>query len=126
MSNTEESLIEKLRTLCMSFPEANEKASHGEPTWFAGPKGKVFAMLDNHHHGAKHLAVWIPQPFGVKEALVQNEPERFFTPPYVGVKGWVGVVLDDATDWDELRSLVRDSFLQVASPKLKKAHGLPT
>ena len=74
----------------MALPDANEKLSHGEPTWFAG-KGKVFAMLDDHHHGATHLAVWLPQPFGAQEALIGSDPERFFRPPYVGVSGWVGV-----------------------------------
>ena len=47
-------LVERVRRICMKLPEANERISHGEPTWFAG-KGKVFAMLDNHHHGARHL-----------------------------------------------------------------------
>ena len=51
--------LERLRAICLALPEANERVSHGEPTWFAG-KGKVFAMFDNHHHGAKHLAVWLP------------------------------------------------------------------
>jgi hypothetical protein len=49
-------LVGRLRRICMALPEANEKLSHGEPTWFAG-KGKVFAMLDDHHHGAAHLSV---------------------------------------------------------------------
>jgi len=43
----------RLRAICLALPEAKEKLSHGEPTWFAG-KGKVFAMLDDHHHGAPH------------------------------------------------------------------------
>ena len=81
----------------MALPEANEKISHGEPTWFAG-KGKVFAMLDDHHHGATHLAVWLPQPFDAQEALIGSDPARFFRPPYVGVSGWVGVVLDTGPD----------------------------
>ena len=51
--------IKKLRAICLALPEAVEKTSHGEPTWFAG-KGKVFAMLDDHHHGAPHLSVWLP------------------------------------------------------------------
>jgi hypothetical protein len=75
------------------LPEANERVSHGEPTWFAG-KGKVFAMLDNHHHGSEHLGVWLPQPRGVQERLLAAEPKQFFRPPYVGPSGWVGVVLD--------------------------------
>src|SRR5262245_62793139 len=88
-----ERLIARVRKICMALPEANEKVSHGEPTWFAG-KGKVFAALDNHHHGAAHLSVWLPQPLGIQEALIESDPGRFFRPPYVGPSGWVGVVLD--------------------------------
>lgn len=101
----------------MALPEANERVSHGEPTWFAG-KGKVFAMLDDHHHGANHLAVWLPLPPGAQEQLVASEPTRFFRPPYVGVKGWVGVVLDRSPDWGLVGSLVRDAFVHVATKKL--------
>ncbi len=112
--------IARLRKLCMSFPEANERISHGEPTWFAG-KGKVFAMLDNHHHGSKHLAVWLPQPYGVQEALIAKNPKRFFKPPYMGPSGWVAVVLDGKTPWKLLEQLMRDGYALIASAKLKKA-----
>ena len=103
----------------MALPEADEKLSHGEPTWFAG-KGKVFAMLDDHHHGAAHLSVWLPQPFGAQEALIASDPERFFRPPYVGARGWVGFVLDTDPDWNEVERLVREAYLHVATPRLKK------
>ena len=112
-------IIGRLRRICMALPDANEKLSHGEPTWFAG-KGKVFAMLDDHDHGATHLAVWLPQPFGAQEALIGSDPERFFRPPYVGVSGWVGVVLDTGPDWDTVAALVREAYLTVATPKLRK------
>ena len=111
-------IVEELRAICMSFPDANERISHGEPTWFAG-KGRSFAMLDNHHHGSAHLAVWLPQPFGVQEALIASDPERFFRPPYVGVSGWVGVVLDTGPDWKLVAELVREAYLHVAGAKLK-------
>ena len=91
--------------------------SHGEPTWFAG-KGKVFAMLDNHHHGSQHLAVWLPQPRDVQETLIETDPERFFRPPYVGASGWVGVVLDTKPDWNMVQQLVREAFVHVAGKKL--------
>lgn len=110
-------LVERLREICLAFPEAGERLSHGEPTWFAG-KGKVFAMLDNHHHGSPHLAVWLPQPVGAQEALIEADPGRFFRPPYVGPSGWVGVVLDTQPDWDMVQGLVRESFLHVATRKL--------
>ena len=110
-------LVERLRKICLAFPEAGERISHGEPTWFAG-KGKVFAMLDNHHHGSPHLSVWLPQPFGAQETLIQADPGRFFRPPYVGPSGWVGVVLDTRPDWEMIADLVRESYVHVATRKL--------
>jgi len=117
LSAADGALVERLRKLCQAFPEAHEKLSHGEPTWFAG-KGKVFAMLDNHHHGASHLSVWLPQPLGVQGALIDLDPQRFFLPPYVGPSGWIGVVLDTKPDWTMVARLIRDSFVHVATQKL--------
>jgi hypothetical protein len=108
----------RLRALCLEFPEATEKVSHGEPTWFAG-KGKVFAMLDNHHHGSEHLSVWLPVPPGVQEDLVGADPARFFRPPYVGPAGWVGVVLDRRPDWTVVSKLLREAFLHRAGARLR-------
>jgi hypothetical protein len=110
-------LVERLRKICLALPEAGERLSHGEPTWFAG-KGKVFAMLDNHHHGSPHLAVWLPQPPEMQETLIEADPERFFRPPYVGPSGWVGVVLDTKPDWAMVQALIRDAFAFVATKKL--------
>jgi hypothetical protein len=110
-------LVERVRRLCLSFPEAVEKPSHGEPTWFAGT-GKVFATLDDHHHSAAHLSVWIPLPLGAQEELVRQDPERYFRPPYVGGRGWVAVVLDTRPDWKQVARLVREAYLHVASRKL--------
>lgn len=111
-------LVVRLREICLALPEANERISHGEPTWFAG-KGKVFAMLDNHHHGSEHLGVWLPQPRGVQERLIAADPGRFFRPPYVGPSGWVGVVLDVRPDWKRVAELVRESYVFVAGAKLR-------
>jgi predicted DNA-binding protein (MmcQ/YjbR family) len=109
--------VARLRALCLALPEAQEKLSHGEPTWFAG-KGKVFAMLDNHHHGARHLAVWVPAALGAQEALVEADPKRFFRPPYLGGRGWVGVVLDGRPDWGMVAVLVEQAFRLVAHRRL--------
>lgn len=111
--------VEKLRKICMFFPEANERPSHGAPCWFAG-KGKSFANLDDHHHGAEHLSVWLPQPPGVQEDLIAVDPARYLRPPYVGHRGWVAVVLDEKTDWKSLERLVREAYLHVATAKLRK------
>lgn len=113
------SVLARLRRICLALPEAREKLSHGEPTWFAGT-GKVFAALDDHHHGAAHLSVWLPQPLGAQEALIASDPDRFFRPPYVGPSGWVGVVLDTGPDWAVIERLVRDAYVRVARPRLRR------
>lgn len=113
------SLVARLRRICLALPEAREKLSHGEPAWFAGT-GKQFAMLDDHHHGAPHLSVWLPQPLGAQEVLIAADPARFFRPPYVGPSGWVGVVLDTGPDWGEVERLVRDAYFTVARPRLRR------
>jgi hypothetical protein len=108
-------LIERVRKICMALPEATEKISHGEPTWFAG---KVFAMFDDHHHDSPHVSLWLPAPFGAQETLIAADPKRFFRPPYVGHRGWVGVVLDTGPDWDTVAELVEDAYRQVAPGRL--------
>ena len=107
----------RLRAICLALPEANEKLSHGEPTWFAG-KGKVFAMLDDHHHGAPHVSVWLPAGLDAQEALIDSDPKRYFRPPYVGSSGWVGVVLDTRPDWRMVGWLVEQAYRLVAHPRL--------
>jgi hypothetical protein len=92
-----------------------EKIAWGESTWRAG---KIFAQTDTHHHGADHLAVWLPARPGVQAELVESDPERFFRPPYVGHKGWVGVRIDAKPDWNVVASLVADAYRLVASPRL--------
>ncbi len=110
-------VLERLRAICLALPDAQEKLSHGEPTWFAG-KGKVFAMFDNYHHGAPHASVWLPAPPGLQEALIESDPKRFWRPPYVGPNGWVGVVLDTKPNWGVVAGLIEQSFRLVATQKL--------
>lgn len=115
--------LERLRRICLSIDGAVEKTSHGEPTWFAGEKGRVFAMFDNRHHGALHVSVWLPAPVGAQGGLVKSDPARYFVPPYVGVKGWIGVVLDTKPDWKVVESLVNEAFVLVAKPTRRGTEG---
>ena len=109
----------RLRAICLALPETSEKVAWGEPTWRV--KGKLFAQLDNHHHGADHLAVWLPAPLGEQESLVFLDPQRFFRPPYVGPRGWVGVRIDRGPDWKLVTSLVKQAYREVAPPRLREA-----
>ena len=109
--------LEKLRSLCLALPEATERLSHGEPTWFVQGK-KTFVMYANHHHDDR-LAFWCAAPDGAQEALVTADPERFFRPPYVGYRGWLGVRLDvTPVDWEEIAELVTAAYRVVAPKRL--------
>jgi hypothetical protein len=89
-----------------------EKISHGEPTFFT-PK-RVFAMFANNHHDDGHVAVWLPAGPGVQEALIDEDPETYFRPPYVGSAGWIGVEMARVDD-DQLGSLIREAFQLIAA-----------
>jgi hypothetical protein len=116
--------VERLRAICLALPETTEKLAWGEPTWRV--RGRLFAQLDDHHHGADHLAVWLPAPLGEQEAMIFTDPERFFRPPYVGHRGWVGVRIDRRPDWTVVATLVEQAYRQVAPPRLREAIGAPS
>ena len=101
----------------MPLPESTERLSHGAPTFFVRDK-KTFVMFLDHHHDDGRLAIWCHAPPGVQGDLVDEEPERFFVPPYVGPRGWVGVRLDVNLDWDEITGIVTDAYRMVAPKKL--------
>lgn len=112
--------IERLRALCLGQPDVTEKLSHGEPTWFA--RGRSFAMTADHHHDDR-LAVWLAAPAGRQESLIETDPDRFFRPPYVGHRGWVGVYLDVAEpEWDRIEAVVQDAWRCVAPKRLLAEH----
>jgi hypothetical protein len=113
--------VERLRAICLALPEATEKVAWGEPTWRV--RGKLFAQLDDHHHGADHLAVWLPAPLGEQEAMIFTDPARFFRPPYVGPRGWVGVRIDRRPNWTQIEGLVEQAYRLVASPRLLESLG---
>jgi hypothetical protein len=66
-------------------------------------------MFANNHHGDGHVAVWLPAAAGVQASLVEEAPEAYFRPPYVGVSGWVGVELYKVDD-EQLGALIREAF----------------
>ena len=111
----EAAAVARLRAICLAFPGVTEKIAWGEATWRAG---KIFAQMDTHHHGSDHLAVWLPARPGVQEALVAEDAERFFRPPYVGPSGWIGVRIDRRPDWRIIAGLVKDAYRTVAPAKL--------
>ncbi len=101
----------------MSQPDTTEKLSHGEPTWFV--RKKVFAMFSNNHHNDGHISVCVPAAIGVQEMLIKKHPGKFYRPPYVGVRGWVGLELEYIDD-DELTFHLKEAWRLIAPPKLQR------
>ncbi len=109
--------LEAIRQICLDLPEVTERPSHGSPTFFVGAK-KTFVMFLDDHHGDRRLAIWCAAPPGVQAQLVEQEPHRFFRPPYVGHRGWLGVELDKDPDWHEVAAICADAYRQVAPKRL--------
>src|SRR5438067_831839 len=110
---------ERVRQTCLALPGVTEKLSHGAPAFFAG---KQFLMLWPHgHHDHQFPHLWCAAPPGAQEELVATEGDRFFRPPYVGGRGWVGVRLDRTIDGQEIDAICVDAYRAVASKKLLAA-----
>jgi hypothetical protein len=106
-----------VRALCAAYPRTQERTSHGEPAWFAGGARQFVTYADHHHD--ERVAFWAAAPPGAQETLVAADPERYFTPPYVGSRGWVGVWVDvPDIDWDRVALIIDDAWRQVAPRRL--------
>ena len=116
MANDAELALERLRALCLALPEVSERVSHGSPSFFIRGKKLLCSFQPDGHHGRHGLSMWAPAPPGVQEQLVDDEPDRFYRPPYVGVNGWIGVSLDHDVDWDEIDSMLREAY-RLKAPK---------
>ncbi len=121
-SQAGEEHLRRVRRICAAMPETTEKLSHGEPTFFV--RKKVFTMFANNHHNDGHIAVWIPAPPGLQAMLLHQSPETYFKPPYVGVRGWLGIELACIGD-EELASHIHDAWRMVAPKKVKTALSSP-
>ena len=107
--------LERVRRICLALPEAFEQEAWGTATFRV--RKRMFGMYAENHHADGKVALWLPAPLGTQRYLVENEPEKYFVPPYVGVKGWAGVLIDRCSD-EEIRPLVVQAYCIVAPRKL--------
>lgn len=113
-----EETLRRLREICLSFPETTERLSHGAPSFFVRDKATfVNAWLEG-HHADEFPHLWCAAPPGAQHDLVEQDPARFFRPPYVGHRGWIGVRLDAGLDWDDLDAICEDAYRTVAPRRL--------
>jgi predicted DNA-binding protein (MmcQ/YjbR family) len=112
-----------IRDICLRLPEAWEKTSHGMAEYRVGKRS--FATFAVNHHGDGRIALWLSAPQDAQQHHVGRDPERYFVPPYVGVRGWIGVHLDRGLGWADVDARVREAYLQKASPALADRLGPP-
>jgi hypothetical protein len=115
---SDDDLAARLREICLALPEVTERPSHGVPAWFVRDKKSFAQLWANGHHGDDFPHLWCAGLPGAQEAHIGSAPDRFFRPPYVGHRGWIGVRLDGDVDWTELAELCADAYRAVAPAKL--------
>jgi uncharacterized protein YdhG (YjbR/CyaY superfamily) len=109
-----EGQLDRLRRLCGTLPSAFEKMSHGTPCFFVEQGKGCFAMFSEHYREDGRLSVWVPVRDGLQPLMIEEAPGVYFNPPYVGVSGWVGIVLDEIAD-DALESHLREAHRIIAA-----------
>ena len=116
--DSDDDLPSRLREICLALPGVTERASHGAPTWFVRDKKSFAQLWADGHHDDDFPHLWCAGLPGAQEALTGSAPDRFFRPPYVGHRGWIGVRLDGDIDWAELTELCADAYRAVAPARL--------
>ncbi|CCH78835.1 conserved hypothetical protein [Nostocoides japonicum T1-X7] len=115
----ETAALRRVRALCLAMPETQERQSHGEAAWFVGGK-RQFVMYADRHHDERE-GFWAAAPEGVQGQLVAEATDRYFRPPYVGGRGWVGVWVDvPDVDWDRVEAIIQDAWRTVAPPTIRR------
>lgn len=116
MAKSNKDISQAVREICLSFPETEEVESHGSPDFRVA--GKTFATYSINHHGDSSIALWLRMPPGSQQYYVENEPDQYFVPAYVGPKGWLGVHLDRQLTWTGIAERARNAYEHVAPKSL--------
>lgn len=114
---------EAVAQLCLSFPNTEAFESHGAPSYRI-INGRVFAMLATNHHGDGRLALWLNAPTGaqpewVDPAQLGTAQERYFVPPYLGPRGWLGITLNHGFDLRVLHRHIEQAYRNTAPPRVQ-------
>ena len=111
-------LAEQVRRICLALPEVTERPSHSAPTWFVQDKKAFVSLWAQGHHANQFPHLWCAAPPGGQAELIAAGPAKFFRPPYVGGRGWIGVRLDQELDWTEIAELCQDAYRVIAPRRL--------
>ena len=110
----QERSLERLRQICLAFPEVSEGQSFGAPTFKAGKK--TFVEFNTYSGGPAALF-----RVGAERQVALTADPRFDLPPYMGPKGWIRLSLDERFDDAEIRALADESYRHFALKRMLKA-----
>lgn len=120
MFSPDDPLLARVRDIALTFPEADEKVSHGRPAFFTQ---KVFCYFGGSQRideeWVAHDAAIMVRPDADDDPALRQDP-RFWVPAYLGPSGWLGSDLDEDTDWQEIAELVDASYRMTAPRRLVK------
>ena len=106
--------LAKLRKIALALPETHEELTwEDHPTFRVRKKIFVIAAADG-------LSISMKADPDERPALLENA-ERFYLPPYVGSKGWIGMHLGKGVDWNEVAELVTTSYCMIAPKTLARS-----
>ncbi len=97
----------RVRKSVRALQGVEEKVSRDTPVFCVG--GRQFAMVVDDHHGAECAGVWMKCADGLQDDLVRSDEGRYFVPPYLGSKGWIGIRIDARADWKSIDALLQDA-----------------
>jgi predicted DNA-binding protein (MmcQ/YjbR family) len=115
-ASTFDKTLKQVRSICLALPEACEVEAWGHPTFRAGKK--MFAAFGGE---GNDLSIGLKVGFDRQDELLKDN--RFFPTPYAAHQGWVSLRIDGETDWEEVRSLIREAYCQAALKRMLKALG---
>lgn len=122
MSPDPDTALERVRAAALALPEASEKLSHGQPTFFVA--GKQFAQFRHDHHGDGRTSVCVRTSGADEQAmLIEADPVCYSRPAYLGTAGWVAVDLGGEADWVRVEDRIARSWELSAPARLLEAGG---
>jgi hypothetical protein len=113
--------LAKIRETALELPEAEERLSHGQPSFFVA--GRQFAQFRDNHHGDGKTVVCV-RTSGLDEQamLIDADPDTYSRPAYLPT--WVSInVAGENVDWDHVGNRIASSWELAAPRRLLEAGG---
>jgi hypothetical protein len=113
--------LHRVREAALQLPRAEERLSHGQPTFFVA--GKQFAQFRDNHHGDHKTVVCVRVSNLDEQAmLLEADPATYARPAYL--PGWVSINLaGEPVDWDHVADRIATSWELAAPRALLEAGG---